>query len=61
MESAVTYAQGKLDLEMQIVVMCETFGWTYQQYIEQPTWFIELIREKMKIDSQIAENQAKKH
>ncbi len=37
---------------MQIVVICEKYSWTYKQFLQQPLWFIDLIREKMKIDSQ---------
>lgn len=44
---------------MQMVAICETFGWTYDDYLNQPQPFIDLIKEKMKIDSQRAENQIK--
>ncbi len=26
--------------------MCAQMKWTYQQYISQPTWFIELMKHK---------------
>lgn len=32
------------------------FGWTYYQYLEQPQWFIDSVREKMKVDAQVANN-----
>ena len=46
---------------MQIVVICETFGWTYDDYLNQPVFFIELIKEKMKIDAQRSLNESKKN
>jgi hypothetical protein len=54
--SAKDYALGKLDWNMQMVVICEKFGWTYDQFLDQPMFFIELIREKMKIDVQLEKN-----
>lgn len=44
---------------MQMVVICETFGWTYAQYLDQPLPFISLIKEKMKVDAQKAEKASK--
>jgi len=38
--------------EIIIVEICERFGWTYQEYLEQPAWFIDLIIEKNKTESQ---------
>ena len=34
------------------VIICQKYGWTYNEYMETPNWFIELIVEKFKIDSQ---------
>lgn len=34
-----------------MIVMCENFGWTYEEYLTQPRWFVELYFEKMRIDS----------
>lgn len=45
---------------MQAVTICETYGWTYEQYLDQPQFFTDLIKEKMKIDAQKAENEMKK-
>lgn len=30
--------------------LCELYGWTYQEYMDQPSWFVELVREKYVID-----------
>ena len=45
---------------MQIPIICESFGWTYQEYIEQPTWFINLIKERMQIDAKNQSQELKK-
>lgn len=45
---------------MQMVHICKEFGWTYQEYLAQPIWFIKLIREKMIIDNKELEMQQKK-
>jgi len=49
-----------MDKDMQMVVICETYGWTYYEFLAQPAYFIELIREKMRIDSQKQERELKK-
>lgn len=41
---------------MQIVEICRMFGWTYYQFLDQPKFFTDLIREKLKVDAQIANN-----
>lgn len=34
--------------------------WDFYQYLNQPEWFIELIKEKLKIDSQKLEEKIKR-
>ncbi len=36
---------------MEIVGICETMHWTYDDYLNQPVFFIELLRLKLKMDS----------
>lgn len=43
-----------------MVLICEKYGWTYEQYMEQPEFFIELIIQKIKVDNQREEHQNKK-
>ena len=43
-----------------MVLICEKYGWTYEQYMEQPNFFIELIIQKIKVDNQKEENISKK-
>lgn len=45
---------------MIVVAICKEFGWTYQEYCEQPQPFIDLIKEKMKVDAQVAQKELKK-
>jgi len=44
--------EGSLPEEILIAEICEKFGWTYQQYLEQPAWFVELIVEKIKMEGE---------
>ena len=39
---------------MMEVIICQKMGWDYYTYIHQPTWFLELIRIKLKIDNEKA-------
>lgn len=45
---------------MQMVVICEMFGWTYDEFLDQPTFFIDLIREKLRVDAQKSRQAANK-
>lgn len=51
---------GKANPLMQIVTVCEEFGWTYDEYMNQPHFFLELIREKMVRDNKAQELALKK-
>lgn len=45
---------------MFVIIICERFGWTYYEYMSQPKPFLDLIKEKFKIDQQLATLQANK-
>lgn len=45
---------------MITVAICEQFGWDYHTFDAQPAWFIDLIREKMRLDAIKAEQQKRK-
>jgi hypothetical protein len=36
---------------MLAVLVCEKYGWTYEEYLRQPEWFISLISDKMEAES----------
>jgi len=44
---------------MQIVFLCQEMGWTYLEYMKQPVWFIDLLKDKLQIDSDNVKNQTK--
>lgn len=41
------------------VMICEQYGWTYQEYLDAPISFIALIKERMRIDAKEAEKANK--
>ena len=45
---------------MLAVQICEDFGWSYDTFLDQPTWFIDLIIEKKQIDAKRAKEEARK-
>ncbi len=32
--------EGEIPADLFPIIVCEKMGWTYQQYLEQPKWFI---------------------
>jgi len=46
---------------MQAVVVCERFGWTYDEYLSQPVFFMRLIREKIVLDAKAEKLRAKQN
>lgn len=48
---------GKMDALMMMVTICKDYGWTYQEYQEQPEFFLRLIREKYIRDQKEAERE----
>lgn len=45
---------------MFVVEVCKMFGWTYDEYLDQPTFFLELISEKYRIDAANQANEMRK-
>lgn len=43
-----------------MVAICQEFHWTYNEYMEQPAYFIRLVKEKLKRDNKERELEAKK-
>lgn len=33
-----------------MVELSEQFGWTYDQILDQPDWYVHAIREKLRLD-----------
>lgn len=54
------YSMGKMDHLMLMATICKDYGWTYDEYMDQPNFFINLIREKMVRDQKREEMEYKK-
>lgn len=50
----------RMDRTMQMIAIMQEFGWTYQQYMDTPTYILTLIMEKLKIDRKREEKAAKR-
>ena len=46
---------------MKVVSICQEMGWTYNEYMNQPQWFLDLLEDKLKIDSDNAKKELKKY
>ena len=44
-----------------MVTVCQEMGWTYFEYMNQPSWFLELVWDKISLDSETRKKQMKKH
>ena len=45
---------------MLILEICEKYGWTYNGYMDQPNWFLELAKIKYSLDNEKAIREARK-
>jgi len=52
--------EGSLPEEILIAEICERFGWTWQEYLEQRAWLVELIVEKIKAEGEEMKRQEKR-
>lgn len=46
--------------EMVTAIVCERMHWDYFTYMRQPTWFVALIIEKLKIETKKQEEEMRK-
>jgi hypothetical protein len=51
---------GRMDEMMQMVAICQEYKWTYQEYMSQPSYFIQLVKAKMVRDNKEQELASKK-
>jgi len=42
---------GKVSEELIMVQICREMHWTYQEFLEQPAWFIDLLIEILDIET----------
>lgn len=43
-----------------MVIVCQEMKWTYQQYIEQPNWFLEMLLMKLRVDVENEQKEIKR-
>lgn len=51
---------GRMDKTMQIIAIMQEFGWTYDEYMSNPSYILTAIPEKMKRDRKQQELNAKR-
>jgi hypothetical protein len=44
--------QAELKEEQIAALICREFSWTWQEYENQPSWFIEIILEMLKAEAE---------
>ena len=38
------FAFGSIERPEQLIaIVCREMGWTYEQYLDQPTWFVQML------------------
>jgi len=52
--------RGRVSPELHAVEICKYMSWDYTVYIKQPSWFIDIINSKIKIDAEFSEIQSNK-
>jgi len=50
---------GKVDPRFNILNMCQTFGWTYQDYLQRPLWFDALFEIKSRAEAKAQQVKSK--
>lgn len=50
----------RMDRSMQMIAVMQEFGWTYEQYMNTPSFVLTLILEKMRRDQKEQELAAKR-
>jgi hypothetical protein len=43
--------KGRADYRFNIISICQEFGWTYQEYLAQPLWFLQLLAVKLEAET----------
>ncbi len=51
--------KGKLDDLNISVLMCQEFGWTYDQYRSQPAWWLHLAQQMISLKNEAINKQSK--
>jgi len=56
----LNYGKGRLHPDMQMVILCKEMNWTYEEYLRQPDWFLDLLVLKMNLDSEYEKKEIRK-
>jgi hypothetical protein len=43
--------------EQVAALICREFGWTWEEYRNQPAWFIDIILEMLKAESELIKKE----
>jgi len=46
---------------MMIAVICKEYHWTYDEYMNTPSWFLELVKIKYRLDSEKIKKELQKN
>ncbi|MFA5128576.1 MAG: hypothetical protein WC445_01265 [Patescibacteria group bacterium] len=46
---------------MSIIMVCDRMKWTYEEYLEQPKWFIDTLRIKWNCEAEREQEMNKKN
>lgn len=57
---ALETGHGAIPEDVVVAEICERFGWTYEQYWDQPASFLEVIRVKMQVENEYREKEQKR-
>jgi len=47
--------------ELFSVMLCEKFGWTYEQLQNQPWWFAEIVKVQSRVDAEKQKKEMRKN
>lgn len=45
---------------MAVSLICERFGWTYQEYLDQPEEFTQAIMARLEVEAEMQQMQTEK-
>ncbi|MCK5493931.1 MAG: hypothetical protein KAJ14_12545, partial [Candidatus Omnitrophica bacterium] len=54
------YNLGQMTPEMEMVAICQEFGWDYYTYMRQPDRFLRLVKHKLQHDNERAKKEINK-
>jgi len=49
-----------VDEEIEIIEICKQFGWTYEEYLNTPLWFLVAVKARNKTEAYFIDRENKK-